>query len=141
MSVEVRTLPVLQIRNWWRNLPNLGGERSRRQLERLPSRQHPLPLHRRLDQQHPDADIQTVDLEPSGEIRIRIDPAHDEAFMVMTRGSVDGPESMQGYDALFTYMRERGQTGMGCREIYFEDAPWDSLRPDQPAFDIALPFA
>jgi DNA-binding transcriptional MerR regulator len=80
-------------------------------------------------------------LEPSGEVRIRIDPAHDEAFIVMTRGSVDGPELMQGYDALFTYMRERGQTSMGGREIYFEDAPWDSLHPDQPAFDIAVPFA
>jgi DNA-binding transcriptional MerR regulator len=83
----------------------------------------------------------TGSLEPSGEVRIRLDPAHEEAFIVMTRGSVDGPELMQGYDALFTYMRERGQTGMGGREIYFEDAPWDSLRPDQPAFDIAVPFA
>jgi DNA-binding transcriptional MerR regulator len=83
----------------------------------------------------------TGSLEPSGEVRIRIDPAHEEAFIVMTRGSVDGPELMQGYDALFTYMRERGQTGMGGREVYFEDAPWDSLRPDQPAFDIAVPFA
>ncbi len=80
-------------------------------------------------------------LEPVGEVRIRIDPAHEEAFIVMTRGSVDGPELMQGYDALFTYMRERGQTGVGGREIYFEASPWDNLRPDQPAFDIAVPFA
>ena len=83
----------------------------------------------------------TGSFEPSGEVRIRIDPAHEEAFIVMTRGSVDGPELMHGYDALFTYMRERGQTGIGGREIYFEEAPWDSLRPDQPAFDIAVPFA
>ncbi len=79
-------------------------------------------------------------LEPSGEVRIRVDSAHEEAFIVMTRGSVDGPELMQGYDALFTYMRERGQTGVGGREVYFEEAPWDSLRPDQSAFDIAVPF-
>jgi DNA-binding transcriptional MerR regulator len=82
----------------------------------------------------------TGSLEPTGEVRIRIDPAHQEAFIVMTRGSVDGPELMQGYDALFTYMHQRGQTGMGGREIYFEAAPWNELRPDQPAFDIAVPF-
>jgi DNA-binding transcriptional MerR regulator len=82
----------------------------------------------------------TGSLEPTGEVRIRIDPAHEEAFIVMTRGSADSSELMQGYDALFTYMRERGHVGMVGREIYFEEAPWDSLRPEQPAFDIAVGF-
>jgi DNA-binding transcriptional MerR regulator len=83
----------------------------------------------------------TGSLEPSGEVRIRIDPAHEEAFIVMTRGAVDGPELMQGYDALFTWVNQQGRGGHGGREIYFEAAPWESLRPDQPAFDIAVPLA
>jgi DNA-binding transcriptional MerR regulator len=82
----------------------------------------------------------TGSLEPTAEIRVRVEPAHDEAFTVMTKGSVKGPELMHGYDALDAWLKQNGKSSiLGCREVYFAD--WNAVTDDQFAFDIAAPFA
>ena len=80
-------------------------------------------------------------LEPSGKIRVRLEAAHGEAFIMMTRGAVDGPELMHGYDALFTWMRDQGKTELlGSREVYFNPDDWSDMAPDTPAFDIVTAY-
>jgi DNA-binding transcriptional MerR regulator len=79
--------------------------------------------------------------EPAGEMRVRLEPAHEEAFTVMKRGSVDGPELMHGYDAVAAWMSERGKKcTLSSREVYFNPAPWDKIPADELAFDVAYPY-
>jgi DNA-binding transcriptional MerR regulator len=81
----------------------------------------------------------TGTLEPVGEVRVRVEPAHEEAFTTMKKKAVDGPELMHGYDAVAAWMLERGRKcTLGSREVYWGD--WDKLAPEEPAFDIAYPF-
>jgi DNA-binding transcriptional MerR regulator len=84
----------------------------------------------------------TGSLEPTGEVRVRVEPAHDEAYTTMTRGSVDGPALMHGYDAVGVWMREHGKKGTlgGPREVYFNPKPWDAMSADEAAFDVAYPY-
>jgi DNA-binding transcriptional MerR regulator len=83
----------------------------------------------------------TGSLEPSGNMRVRVEPAHEEAYTTLRRGSVDGPELMHGYDAVAAWMREQGHTcKLGSREVYFNPKPWDAIAADELAFDVAYPY-
>jgi DNA-binding transcriptional MerR regulator len=79
-------------------------------------------------------------LEPVGNISIRLEPAHEEAYTTMTKPQVAYPDIMQGYDAVADWLKARGKvcSPLSCREVYFTD--WDSISDTEPAFDIAYPF-
>ncbi len=79
-------------------------------------------------------------LEPSGNIRIRIEPAHREYYARITRAQVEFPAILDAYAAVHRAVEENGKEAAGGpREVYFTD--WSSLGPDDPACDIAVPFS
>ena len=78
-------------------------------------------------------------LEPSADVPVRIEPAHDEAFTRITKAQVKYPEIMRAYDAVDVWMREHNKVcTLGSREVYF--APWDTVADHDPAADIAFPY-
>lgn len=82
-------------------------------------------------------------VEPEGDLGVRTDPAHREAYTVMTKASTLGPELMQAYDAVFGWLHEHGRKArmdLGGREVYFEEADWEDLADEDEAFEVAIPF-
>lgn len=78
-------------------------------------------------------------VEPRDDVRIRIEPAHDEAFTTLTKGGVAYPEILEAYDAVARHLRERGlETAAPPREVYF--AAWDAIGDGDPACDVAFPY-
>ena len=79
-------------------------------------------------------------LEPTGSNRIRIEPEHREDFTRLTKAQVEFPGILDAYSAVNRAITDNGKVAAGGpREVYFVD--WGSLRPDDPACDIAAPFA
>lgn len=82
----------------------------------------------------------TGSVEPAGEIAIRIEPAHREAFARATKGQVATLEIMHAYDALGQWLRDHGhQPSASPREVYFAD--WIAVDDATDALDIAFPYA
>jgi DNA-binding transcriptional MerR regulator len=81
----------------------------------------------------------TGTLEPTQNIAIRLEPAHEEAYTTLTKPQVAYPHILHGYDAVAHWLQARGKVcTLGCREIYFAD--WDRISDTEPAFDIAYPY-
>ncbi len=79
-------------------------------------------------------------LEPVGKVGIRLEPTHSEAYTRITKAQVEFPGILKAYDAVEGWLKNQG-IGMNAapREVYF--APWDQIGPDDPACDIAFPYA
>ncbi len=81
----------------------------------------------------------TGHLEPVDDISIRLEPAHEEAYVTMTKPQLEFPDILQGYDAVDRWLSSQGKVcTLSPREIYFGD--WDNISNTDPAFDIAYPF-
>lgn len=81
----------------------------------------------------------TGTMEPTGEMRVRLEPEHEEAYARITKAQVVFPDILGAYDAVERHLRERSLRATGApREVYF--APWDAVGDDDPACDIAMPF-
>ena len=81
----------------------------------------------------------TGSLEPKGDMRIRLEPAHKEAYVRLTKAQVVFPDILEAYDAVSNYLRESGKTISGSpREVYFTD--WNMVGDNEPACDIAFPY-
>lgn len=79
-------------------------------------------------------------LEPSGRIRVRLEPAHAEAFTRIRKAQVEFPGILGAYDAVSKWLTDQGKRMSGsAREVYF--VRWDTVGPDDPACDIAFPYA
>ncbi|PZA06170.1 MULTISPECIES: MerR family transcriptional regulator [unclassified Meiothermus] len=79
-------------------------------------------------------------LEPTGRIRVRLEPAHHEAFTRINKAQVNFPAILEAYDAVARWLKDQGKPMSGpAREVYF--ARWDALGPDDPACDVAFPYA
>jgi DNA-binding transcriptional MerR regulator len=52
----------------------------------------------------------TGGLEPEGQMRIRLEPAHQEAYTRITKAQVAFPRILEAYDAIAKYLREQGKT-------------------------------
>jgi DNA-binding transcriptional MerR regulator len=78
-------------------------------------------------------------LEPAPNLSVRLEPAHHEAFVRLTKAQVEYPDLLHTYDALTDWLHARSLIYAAPREIYF--APWDATPPDQPAFDVAFPYS
>lgn len=77
-------------------------------------------------------------LEPRGEMRIRLEPAHREAYTTITKAQCEFPGILQAYDAVFARAQEQGLKGSAApREVYF--APQSAVDDGAPFCDIALP--
>lgn len=78
-------------------------------------------------------------LEPSEDIRIRMEPEHKEYYTRLTKAQVEFPGILDAYSAVNRAITGNGKVAAGGpREVYFAD--WGNLQPDDPACDIAAPF-
>ena len=76
---------------------------------------------------------------PVDDIRLRIEPAHREAFTRLTKQHVVFPEILDAYEAVERWATTNGNGVAGApREVYFTD--WEAAAPDEPACDIAFPI-
>jgi len=81
----------------------------------------------------------TGSVELMGEMRVRLEPAHQEAFTRISKAQVEFPGILKAYDAVYHWVQEHEHEGTASpREVYF--APWGELGPDDPACDVAWPF-
>lgn len=77
-------------------------------------------------------------VKPSGEARIRSEPAHKEAFTRITKGQVAFPGILDAYKAVEKWVQDQKLDLSGSpREVYFAD--WSVIGPDDPGCDIAFP--
>lgn len=69
----------------------------------------------------------------------RIEPAHREAYVRLTKAQVDYPQILSAYDAVEQWITTRGLTVAGSpREVYFAD--WDAAGPADEVCDVAFPM-
>lgn len=81
----------------------------------------------------------TGTLEPAGDMRVRLEPAHQEAFTRLTKAQVAFPEILGAFGTVGEWIKSQGKEELSPpREVYF--APWDAVGPDDPACDVAWPF-
>jgi DNA-binding transcriptional MerR regulator len=77
----------------------------------------------------------------SGEVASRVEPAHSEAYVRITKAQVGFPQILSAYDAVTAWIRARGLRIDDCapREVYFAD--WDAAGPDDEVCDVAYPLS
>jgi len=81
----------------------------------------------------------TGTVEPTDDVVVRLEPARTEAFARATKGQVMNLEFMHAFDAVASWLRERGKDMAGSpREVYFAD--WIAIDADTPAVDVAFPY-
>lgn len=78
--------------------------------------------------------------EPEGDIVLRRDPEHLEAYTTVTRAQTEFPDILAAYDAVAMWVTQHGvpREGMPAREVYVTDviaAPMEA-----PVGDVALPY-
>lgn len=79
------------------------------------------------------------EVKPRGEVRLRLEPVHTEAFTRITKAQVAFPGILGAYEAVEKWAAQNGRSPSGPpREVYFAD--WDAAQEDDPAADIALPI-
>ncbi|WP_019587402.1 MerR family transcriptional regulator [Deinococcus apachensis] len=76
------------------------------------------------------------------DVTVREEPAHQEAYVTLTKAQFVFPDILRAYDAVFEYARNRGSSGeLHPREVYpMYPVPWDSLEDHDLAGDVAYPF-
>ncbi|UBV42966.1 helix-turn-helix domain-containing protein [Deinococcus taeanensis] len=78
-------------------------------------------------------------LTPGGNLTLRVEPAHHEAFVTLTRAQFEFPAILAAYDATCAAAAQHGTPGpLHAREVYAYD--WAAAGPDDPAGDVAWPF-
>lgn len=78
-------------------------------------------------------------VEPFGNARVRLEPAHQEAYARVTKAEVAYPKILEAYDSVAAWLHALGKRmTMSPREVYF--AEWSDLGEDDPACDVAFPF-
>ncbi|MEO6712006.1 MAG: MerR family transcriptional regulator [Mycobacteriales bacterium] len=79
----------------------------------------------------PDAD--------AGDIPLRKEPAHQEAFVRLTKSQVDHPQILSAYEAVEKWIAANGAQGAGApREVYFTD--FMAAGPNDECVDVAFPI-
>jgi DNA-binding transcriptional MerR regulator/effector-binding domain-containing protein len=71
---------------------------------------------------------------------IRVEPAHSEAFVTVTKAQIRYPDILSAYDAVESWIAQQGKTATGSpREIVFKDMMNSEI--DEPVADIAFPIS
>ncbi|MFF5293177.1 MerR family transcriptional regulator [Paractinoplanes globisporus] len=77
--------------------------------------------------------------EPTGEIVIRVEPAHREVYTTVARDDAFYPRIMHAYEAVSTHALRHGLVPSGPeREIYLND--WDQISGTDPFVHVAQPI-
>ncbi len=149
-SIQEQKIATIQTRITAHDLPDFIGGSMQRILEYLAaarlSQSGPafVIYHGQVDTDS-DGPVETCvpfsgQLEPTDDIRIRIEPEHKEYYTRLTKAQVEFPGILDAYSAVNRAITDNGKVAAGGpREVYFAD--WGSLQPDAPACDIAAPFA
>ena len=76
----------------------------------------------------------------STDMATRVESAHQEAYVRITKAQVGYPQILSAYDAVSAWIRSRGLKVEDCapREVYFAD--WDAAGPDDEVCDVAWPL-
>ncbi|MCE6998009.1 MerR family transcriptional regulator [Saccharothrix sp. S26] len=75
---------------------------------------------------------------PSG-VAARVEPAHREAYVRLTKAQVAFPQILSAYDAVAMWIKDNGHVVHDApREVYFAD--FDAAGPDDEVCDIAFPM-
>jgi DNA-binding transcriptional MerR regulator len=78
-------------------------------------------------------------LDESGDVAMRLEPAHREAFARITKAQVGYPQILSAYDAVAHWIRTVGRSVEDSpREVYVAD--WDASGPDDEVCDVAFPI-
>jgi hypothetical protein len=80
------------------------------------------------------------ELEPTENIAIKLEPAHEEAFVRLTKDEMDFPGILHAYDAVAGWLKENNKTcsRLSSREVYFAD--WLTTAGHEPVCDITFPY-
>jgi DNA-binding transcriptional MerR regulator len=77
-------------------------------------------------------------LTDAGDVRVRAEPAHREAFTTITRSQVEFPGILDAYAAVERWIEgEKREMAGAPREVYFVDG---DVPADEPFCDIAFPI-
>lgn len=78
------------------------------------------------------------ELGSPGDVKVRGEPAHREAFTRITRAQVAFPGILDAYAAVDAWIEREGSEMAGApREVYFVDG---DVPPDEPFCDVAFPI-
>ncbi|GHF52818.1 DNA-binding transcriptional MerR regulator [Deinococcus metalli] len=78
-------------------------------------------------------------LTPTGDITLREEAAHHEAYVTVTRRQFEFPTILEAFDATGAYADAHGgRSPLTCREVY--PYAWDGAGPDDPAGEVAWPY-
>ncbi|MFV0632853.1 MerR family transcriptional regulator [Demequina sp.] len=79
--------------------------------------------------------------EPEGDITLRLEAAHEEAYVEVTRAGLQFPDILAAYDAVAMWVTQHGTVleGMPSREVYFADVLAAGM--DDVVASVAYPFA
>ena len=78
-------------------------------------------------------------LEPKGDMRVRLEPAHKEAYTRLTKAQVVFPDILAAYDAVSKYIHDSGKViSASPREVNLAD--WSKIADNEAACDVAFPF-
>ena len=77
-------------------------------------------------------------LEPNENFAIKFEPAHEEAFVRLSKAEVEFPGILHAYDAVRGWMSSNNRTcsKLSSREVYFTD--WDKTADHEPACDVVF---
>ncbi|MFF2625938.1 MerR family transcriptional regulator [Kitasatospora griseola] len=76
---------------------------------------------------------------PAGQIGVRIEPAHREAYLTRTKSQAGFAAMAAAHDAVGTWLTLRGYARSASnREVYYPN--WATAGPDEHVADIAVPF-
>ncbi|MFI1191059.1 MerR family transcriptional regulator [Streptomyces californicus] len=85
------------------------------------------------------APTQSTDVEPTGRIGVRIEPAHREAYTALTKRDEDYPAMAAAHDAVGVWLAEHGYAvSASNREVYYPN--WATAEPGEHVADVAIPF-
>lgn len=77
-------------------------------------------------------------VQPAGDLVVREEQAHDEAYVTITKGEIVYPNILGAYTAVEQWLGAQSREPSGPpREVYFAD--WDAIGDTDPAADIAFP--
>ncbi|WP_123745649.1 MerR family transcriptional regulator [Saccharothrix texasensis] len=77
--------------------------------------------------------------EPPDGVAARLEAAHREAYVRLTKAQVAFPQILSAYDAVATWIKENGHAIHDApREVYFAD--FDAAGPDDEVCDVAFPM-
>lgn len=73
-------------------------------------------------------------------IELRVEPAHEEAYVTLTKEGIEFPQILSAYEAVAAWVREHGEMieSMPTREVYFTDVL--AAADDAEVCDIASPY-